>query len=301
MSRGLSRRQLMLAGGAAWLGAGTMGRVLARSQGSPKKVLFFIKSAGFPHSVVTRPTNRPSLAEQVLRKIGKEHGFEVHATKDGRLFEPGKIGEWDAFVFETTGNLTTEGTMEKSPAMSPDGEKALYDAIRGGKGFLGMHCATDTFGHHPPRNKGLADPYIQLIGGEFAGHGKQQEVEIDVVDPKFPGVAEGFGSSGRSFRITDEWYGLKNIADDLHVILVQVTKGMEGRDYQRPNYPMTWARNHGKGRVFYTSMGHREDVWENPMYQGLLLGALGWATGRVDADVTPNIKDVTPEYNKLHR
>jgi type 1 glutamine amidotransferase len=87
--------------------------------------------------------------------------------------------------------------------------------------------------------------------------------------------------------------------DDLHVILVQVTKGMEGREYQRPNYPMTWARAYGKGRVFYTSMGHREDVWGNPMYQGLLLGALGWAAGRLDADITPNIKEVTPEHNQL--
>ena len=60
--------------------------------------------------------------------------------------------------------------------------------------------------------------------------------------------------------------------------------------YQRPNFPMTWARPYGKGRVFYTSMGHREDVWENPMYQGLLLGALGWATGRVDANIEPNIR-----------
>ena len=51
---------------------------------------------------------------------------------------------------------------------------------------------------------------------------------------------------------------------------------------------------HGKGRVFYTSMGHREDVWENPKYQGLLLGALGWATGKVDFDVTPNVAKVTP-------
>jgi type 1 glutamine amidotransferase len=86
--------------------------------------------------------------------------------------------------------------------------------------------------------------------------------------------------------------------------MVQVTKGMRSgpvREYNRPNYPMTWARNHGKGRVFYTSMGHREDVWENPMYQGLLLGALGWATGRVDADIEPNIRKVTPEYNKLHK
>ena len=54
MSSGLSRRELLMAGGAAWLGAGAMGRVLARPQGATKKVLFFIKSAGFPHSVVTR-------------------------------------------------------------------------------------------------------------------------------------------------------------------------------------------------------------------------------------------------------
>jgi uncharacterized protein len=304
MSTGLSRRELLVAGGAAWLGTGAMGQLLARPQGSTKKVLFFIKSAGFAHSVVTRKGEKPSHAEQILKQVGKEHGFEVHASKDGRLFDPDKIGEWDAFVFETTGDLTTEGGGEKSHPISPDGEKALYDAVRGGKGFLGMHCAADTFGHHGKRNKGAEDPYIQMIGGEFVSHGPvQEEVEIEIVDPKFPGIAEGFGSSGKSFRIKDEWYALKNMPEDLHVIMVQITKGMHSgrnKEYDRPNYPMTWARNYGKGRVFYTSMGHREDVWENPLYQGLLLGALGWATGRIDADVEPNIRRVTPHYDQLH-
>jgi type 1 glutamine amidotransferase len=303
MSSGLSRRELLMAGGAAWLGAGAMGRVLARPQGPTKKVLFFIKSAGFPHPVVTRKEGEPSLAERVLTRAGKEHGFEVVATKDGRMFEPDKIGEWDAFVFETTGDLTTQGGSEKSPPMSPEGEKAFYDAIRGGKGFLGMHCAADTFGHHGKRNKGREDPYIQMIGGEFVSHGPQQVATIEVVDPKFPGMESGFGSLGQSFTINDEWYALKNMPDDLHVIMVQVTKGMRSgpvREYNRPNYPMTWARRHDKGRVFYTSMGHREDVWENPMYQGLLLGALGWATGRVEADVDPNVRKVTPQYDQPH-
>jgi type 1 glutamine amidotransferase len=298
MSSGLSRRDLLMAGGAAWLGAGAMNRLLARPQGATKKVLFFIKSAGFPHPVVTQRGGKPSLAEQILAKAGKEHGFEVVATKDGRMFDPDKIGEWDAFVFETTGNLLTEGGSEKSPAMSPDGEKAFYEAIRNGKGFLGMHCATDTFGQH--RKRGADDPYIQMIGGEFNGHGAQQEVEIAIADPKFPGIADGFGRAGESFRILDEWYALRHIADDLHVILVQKTKEMKGPMYQRPDYPMTWARMHGKGRVFYTSMGHREDVWESPMYQGLLLGALGWATGRVEADTEPNVRKVTPHYDRLH-
>jgi type 1 glutamine amidotransferase len=297
MSRHLSRREILLAGSAAWLGAGTLSRALGGSQKGTKKVLFFTKSAGFPHSVVTREGDRPALAERVLAEAGKEHGFEVVASKDGRLFEPDKIGEWDAFAFYTTGNLNTPGT-DKSPPISSDGEQALYDAIRGGKGFISMHSATDTFGHHPPRDKGADDPFVQMIGGEFVTHGAQQEATIEVADAHFPGLEKGFGESGE-FTLTDEWYALKNMPEDLHVILVQVTKGMQGRMYHRPNYPMTWARSFGKGRVFYTSMGHREDVWTNPKYQGLLLGALAWATGRVDANIDPNVKQVTPHYNQL--
>ncbi len=90
---------------------------------------------------------------------------------------------------------------------------------------------------------------------------------------------------------------LKNFAPDLHVILVQDTAGMEGAMYERPSFPATWARKHEKGRVFYTSMGHREDVWENPMFQTLLVGGLTWAFGDVDAKVEPNIKEATPKAN----
>ncbi len=305
MSSDLNRRQCLLAAGAAWLGAGSINRLMAQGKGAGKKVLFFTKSSGFQHSVITRHGDKLGMAERILTEIGKEHGFEVVASKDGRLFEPDQIGQWDAFVFETTGDLNTPGG-DKNPPISADGEKAFYDAIRGGKGFMGMHCATDTFGHHGPksrppgnRDKGADDPYIQMIGGEFITHGDQQPSRIDIVDPAFPGIAKGFGALGQSFTIQDEWYALKNFADDLHVILVQGTEGMKGKMYQRPNFPITWARPFGKGRVFYTSMGHREDVWENPMYQALLLGALGWSTGLVDATIEPNIRQVTPKYDEL--
>jgi type 1 glutamine amidotransferase len=306
MSGDLNRRRLLLAAGAAWLGTGSINRLLAQPKGGTKKVLFFTKSSGFQHPVIARQGDQLGLAERILTEIGKEHGFEVVASKDGRLFEPDQIGQWDAFVLETTGDLNTPGT-DKHPPISPDGEKALYDAIRGGKGYMGMHCASDTFGHHGPkykkpgnRDKGADDPYIQMIGGEFIDpHGAQQPSQIEIADPEFPGIAKGFGTSGRLFTITDEWYPLKNFADNMHVILVQVTEGMKGHMYERPNYPMTWARAYGKGRVFYTSMGHREDVWENPMYQALLLGALGWTTGRVDANVEPNIRQVTPKCDEL--
>ena len=72
-----------------------------------------------------------------------------------------------------------------------------------------------------------------------------------------------------------------------------------GPDYQRPPFPETWARKHGKGRVFYTSLAHLEDVWTNPLFHEILLGALSWATGNVEADVTPNVKEVTPQADTL--
>lgn len=97
----------------------------------------------------------------------------------------------------------------------------------------------------------------------------------------------------------DEWYAMKNFANDLHVILVQETEGMVDACYQRPPFPATWARMQSKGRVFYTSMGHREDVWTSPIFRQVVLGGLSWILRRVAADVTPNVAQVTPKANQL--
>ncbi|MGE3821639.1 MAG: ThuA domain-containing protein [Isosphaeraceae bacterium] len=295
MSHVMSRRQMLATAGAATLGAGLLGQLSrARAQSPSKKVLFFTKSSGFQHSVITRKGGELSHAERILTEIGKVHGFEVTCSKDGTMFEPDQIGRWDAFVFETTGDLTKEGPHKDGPPISADGMKAFLDAIHGGKGFVGVHCATDTFGNH--RGQGADDPYIKMIGGHFGGHGPQQLAKLIVADQNFPGAMSFYKDS---FMITDEWYNNIYLADDLHVIYTQVTEGMKGADYDRPNYPETWARNHGEGRVFYTSMGHREDVWANPSFQVLLLGGLAWASGRIDADVTPNVTSATPGYREV--
>ena len=293
-----TRRQMMLATGAALFGPHLLSSVTAGSPAAaPKKILFFTKSSGFVHSVVARKGDEPAFAEKILTAIGKEHGFEVVASKDGSVFEPDQIGQWDAFAFMTTGDLTKPGgANESTTPISEAGLKGFLDAIAAGKGFVGMHCATDTFGSHRKMNEN--DPYIKMIGGHFAGHGEQQVAKIEVADPNFPGVS-GFGPG--SFQLKDEWYGQKYLADDLHVILTQVTDGMKGKDYERESFPETWARMHGQGRVFYTSMGHREDVWENPKFQGLLIGALMWATGQVNLDVAPNVAKVTPGYREVRR
>jgi type 1 glutamine amidotransferase len=187
--------------------------------------------------------------------------------------------------------------------MSQEGKAAFLKAIHDGKGFIGTHSATDTFhspgfdgGHEQnyENNGDNTDPYVQMIGAEFIIHGAQQTSHMIVADPKFPGIS----SVPADFKPHEEWYALKNFAPNLHVLLIQDTTGMTGPMYQRPPYPATWARLYGTGRVFYTNMGHREDIWENPVFQKVLVGGINWAVRNVEADVTPNIKQVTPNASQ---
>jgi type 1 glutamine amidotransferase len=217
--------------------------------------------------------------------------------------------------------------------MSEEGKAAFLQAIANGKGFIGTHSATDTFhspgglelGHERYKNNGAdSDPFVKMIGGEFIVHGSQQRVPQICVDKNFPGMS----AVPADFGPLEEWYSLKNFAPDLHVLLVQDTSHMDKSGgnkaaYDRPNFPSTWVHQYGRGRilstgfphgaflllhkvqtryrgrVFYTSMGHRDDIWTNPVFQQVLLGGMNWVLGNVDADVRPNLKKVTPQASVL--
>jgi type 1 glutamine amidotransferase len=270
------------------------------ADGQPtRRLLFYHRSAGYEHSVVKVEDGKPCYAETVLRPICEKQHWELVSTKDGNIFTPENIAGFDAFLFYTTGDLTGPNSDDGSRPISRAGKQALLEAIHNGKGFVGFHCASDTFhsqgGGNQTQPPDQRDPYINMLGGEFIVHGEQQTTTMTVADPGFPGAA----SLGPSFAKHEEWYSLKNFADDLHVILVNETKEMTGRHYRRPPYPATWIRNHGDGRVFYTSMGHREDVWTSPEFQSLIVGGITWAVGDADADTTPNIQTVTPQANEL--
>ncbi len=274
-----------------------------------KRVLFFTKSSGFEHDAI-KPVlkdGRPGFAFPVLEELGRKQNIEFVFSKDAWRFTPEYLAQFDAFFFYTTGDLTMAKSDPRGdglPPMTPEGKAALLAAVAGGKGFLGVHSCSDTFHSHGLQEHGpgrwvddgaSADDFVKMLGGEFIRHGKQQVTKLTVADPKFPGLA----AVPADWALMEEWYSLKNFAPDMHVLLVQETAGMEGDEYQRPAYPSTWVRMHGKGRVFYSSLGHREDVWTNPVFQSLLGGALDWALGRVDADVTPNLATAAPGADKL--
>ena len=295
----MNRREMFVRASLAAAGLAFFPAALNAAAGKKKrKVLFFSKSSGFEHSVIQRHNGELSFAEKLLQQWGPEENVEFAFSKDGSLFTPEYLAQFDAYFFYTTGHLTEPGT-DKNPPMSPAGKQALLQAIHQGKGFIGTHAASDSF-HSPNYDHpdtqykddppGQRDPYVTMLGGEFIIHGAQQHSRMIPADRRFPGM-EGFPED---FSPLEEWYSLKNFAPDLHVVLVQDTQGMKGPMYQRPPYPATWAHPYGRGRVFYTSMGHREDIWTNLVFKQLLIGAVHWATGNLRVRIRPNIRQAAP-------
>lgn len=250
--------------------------------GRRQRLLYFTRTVGYEHSAVHRDGQTLSHSEQRLVELGQRAGFDVDCSKDGSTFDE-DLDRYDAFVFYTLGDLTrTQEHM--APPMTPRGKQRLLEAIAAGTGFCGFHSATDTF-----YGDGI-DPYIEMMGAEFCGHGHEQEAALLLKSSAFPGLE---GLDGR-LSFFEEWYAFKKMTHDMHVILALETASMKGTVYQRPPMPATWARNYGQGRVFYTSLGHREEVWNDPRFQQIALAGLAWCLKNVDADVTPNFDRATP-------
>ena len=160
-----------------------------------RKILFFTKSSGYEHEVISWKKGQPSVAEKNLLEMGAENHWEFTFSKDGSKFSKEYLEGFDAVMFYTTGDLCSEGT-DQNPPMTAAGKQALFDFVRSGKGFIGTHSASDTFHTDNEANKGperyvnhyeKADPYVRFLGAEFIRHGAQQVAKNIVIDPKFPG------------------------------------------------------------------------------------------------------------------
>ena len=284
----MQRRQALQSLGALLLGGGAALAAPAGGQSRPR-VLFFSRSVLFEHSVVQREGQSPSLAERLFSELAGRAGLDVECTKDGTVFD-GDLDQYAAIVSYTCGkpdDLMKPAGKDGSPPLSDRGWKELDAAVRGGKPFVAIH------------------PGIWLLpeaaGADCLGHGSQQVARIKVVSPQFPGAEK----LGDSFSMLEEWFSLMHFATDLHVILVQDCAEMnkdnpaDRRCYDRTPFPCTWARMHGRGRVFYTSLGHREDVWSSKIFEQIVLGGLSWALGRIEADISPNLNQVAPLANEF--
>ena len=182
---------------------------------------------------------------------------------------PASLKNYDGVVFaSTTGDLPI-----------PD-QQGFLDWIKAGHAFIGLHSATDTFHHWPE--------FIEMIGGEFAHHGPQVAVECLNQDPAHPATA----MLGKSFAVSlEEIYQFKNYdAAKVHDLLILDKHPESGA---AGHFGVAWTKDYGTGKVFYTSLGHREDVIDaDPTmkdrknsveiakaYQAHVLGGIEWALG----------------------
>ena len=294
----------------------------ARADDKPKKLLLITDSGGFVHDSV-------GFAEQLLTEMGPKRGWEVTTFRftrdpDAKAMmdvkdEKGKVvmgpdgkpkkmersvleeyserflkitkvpvdkahmghvnketlKNFDAILFFTTGNpMTKEET------------KDLVEWVKAGHAYAGTHCATDTLYGVPE--------YGELTGGYFDQHpwGSGTKIKVVVEDPKHPAGAPFEGNTA----IQDEIYQFKTpySRERLHIILKldNSSADMTLKNIHREDrdFAISWCQEFGKGKSFYTSLGHRKEVWSDPRFQDHLFAGLDWTVGRVKGDSTPSAK-----------
>lgn len=267
MAGSISRRQFAV--GVAAAAFGSAFAPLLRGQTSratdDRPWLFFTRSQGFVHDMIKRKGDAPSIMGSVLAPIVEARGFKLIESKDGRLLDSPE--KYAGFIFSCCGDVT-KTDVDPSPPATEAGVKAFIAAVENGTPFIGIHSAGDSL-----RNKGAgpATEYTKMLGGAFVVHGQQQPSSLRVVDPSFPGAG-----TADDWKISEEWYTYDHTAEDRRVIHLLETAGMKGGMYQKDPFPLTWTRQHGKGKVFYTGLGHREDVVRSAAFGKLIGGALDW-------------------------
>ena len=265
------------------------------SKHTPKKLLVVTTTAGFRH------TSIPTL-EKVLTQLGKDSGEftvdfvqqppgepaqrrgatpdEQQAYAEARMkfrealtnallkLAPANLKNYDGVVFaSTTGDL---------PIPDPQG---MLDWIKAGHAFIGIHAASDTFHNWPG--------YIDMLGGEFDHHGAQLSVDCLNQDPQNPATAP----LPKVWTITqEEMYQFKNYDPaKVHDLLILDKKPQP--PFTPGHFPVSWCKPYGQGRVFYTSLGHREDIIDadpnlpdrrnspeiSRAYDAHVLGGIEWA------------------------
>ena len=274
---------ILAAAGAALLGE------RAASQQQPSKLLFLTHAGLYKHTSL-------GPAERAVASWGPSAGFEVTALQgyqqdaaslDLSMITAEYLAQFDGVMMMTNGNLP----------LADSQKSALIDFVRGGGGFIGVHCAALTLYNHPE--------FGEMLGGYFRRAIQQDRVFVlKVEDTGHPATR----MLGDSWPIVDEFYQYGTAAwtadhpeenvdvlfgnripialsrERVHVLLSIDTgkTDLEGLEDMEPggDYPQAWYQDFGEGRSFYTSLGHRDDIWSNdPVFQAHIVGGIRWALG----------------------
>ena len=215
---------------------------------SPVRVLMVTATSGFRHDSI-------ATAREVLASLASSGGFSVSATEDLSRVSGAGLADVDVVMFAlTSGELPLAETQRA----------ALLNAIRGGKGFVGIHSATDTLREWPD--------YGRLVGAYVTDHPWTQSARVIVEEPSHPAAG-----TREAFSIEEEFY----VFADNPRPFVQVLMHLDGASVGATgDYPLVWAQTFGNGRAYYNALGHFAATWRDARFQSQLTAALRWASGR---------------------
>ena len=260
----------------------------------PKKLLFLTHAGLYKHTSL-------GPAEKAVAELGGRHGFEVttlegykqdSASLDLSIITSEYLARFDGLMLMTNGNLP----------LTPVQKRAIVDYVRDGHGLIGAHCATLTLYDYPEFGRLLGGYYRRSIV-PTARIDERHVGVLKVEDPMHPATK----MLGGSWPVVEEFYQFgtevwdasrptENVSqvgrlpiplafsrDRVHVLLSLDTEKMDISDLgpeirKGGDYPQAWTRTDGRGRVFYTALGHRDDIWSNdPVFRAHVAGGIRWA------------------------
>jgi type 1 glutamine amidotransferase len=214
------------------------------------RILVFSKTKGFRHTSINP-------GKEALQLLAESNGFKIDTTEDASVFTKKNLKKYAAIIFlNTTGDILNE-----------EQQAVFENYIRSGKGFVGIHAATDTEYGWPW--------YVKLIGGSFESHPNTQPAKLVVTDPQHPATRHLPATWSR----TDEWYNFKNRNTSVKVVLrIDETSYQGGKNGS--DHPMAWYHEYEGGRIFYTALGHTDESYKEEAFIQHLLGGIKYALGK---------------------
>ena len=224
-------------------------------------LLLFEKITGF------RDGPSVDAARATFRDLANRNGWAIVTTDKGGAINPATLRKFDAVIWNNiSGDVLTLAQ-----------RRALRNYIEGGGGFIAVHGSAGDPVY-------FWDWYVdRLIGARFAGHpmGKQfQDARVVLEDPADP-IARGLP---REWTMNDEWYSFKTnprAAGARILATLDETsyspEGMFGQKLRMGDHPIAWSNCVGRGRMFYSAIGHRPEIYSSPIYRTMLANAVRWA------------------------
>ncbi len=280
---------------------------------APKKLLVVTITAGFRHGPAIEAAEK--VLPELAAKSGGELAFEFLSEPGpkpnagpkpvrGRLMSDaqwadeeakykaaeqkarGEQGAWDAKVKELFAAKLSMASLASYDGVIfcnttgdlplPDGD-GLVNWVKSGKAFIGMHAATDTLKNMPP--------YYEMINGSFAGHpwGGGGTYTFANHEPSHPAAV----MFPPEFQWKDEIYQYTHFNPESVRVLISID--MAKSQPQAPYHvPVSWVRNVGDGRLFYTNLGHNASSWTDETYQKHITAGIRWALKLIDGPAEAN-------------